>query len=149
MAEKLKLEELTERMFSEMLDWAKTAETFVGSQAPLYVEELLTYAFWKHLAHTGFWFLLLALAISSILYGLHLKFSKAVKKAIEDLKKEYNSYDIRDTKDDLNSKSSCFTIVGSVAAVFAFFVFVIHATLLAKVVLAPRVYLIEYLRNMF
>ena len=141
-------EELTERMFTEMLNWAKTAETFVGAQAPLYVEELLTYAFWVHLAQTGLWFFILALAIYTFCYGLKLEFGKAAKANIEAMKDDYNIYALTAAESNRVLKASLCTAIGGIVTIFSLVAFTVYIKFLAKVILAPRVYLVEHLQNM-
>ena len=125
------------------------AEELVVSEVPQFVSELLTFHWWQYLALTLFWLLVLAGA---------LKFTWHAGKAIginhESLKpeEENDSDDIRKQYSDTVYLGSSLVLlvifgVGLYSAVHCAASIGSNALQLLKISTAPRVYVVDYLRE--
>ena len=117
---------MKEELFSKLLGWVNTIEDFTMEQLPLFVEEILTYRAIYH----GIWASLGFLAVGVIIYLL-IKYR---------LKRDEDGYfDPGELFTFVFMWIANFILLGvSVAQTFKFIM----------VLVAPRLYLIEYVSNL-
>lgn len=122
------MKEQLEQKSIEMLGWLeqaiKTTAEFGAEQIPLFIQELLLYKFWMSLG--GFAIGVLALIIS--IYTL-FKFIKQCNK----------------DKNDMASPFSIFWIVPIMISIAV----IVNQTDWIMIKLAPRLYLLEYVKTLF
>lgn len=122
------MKEQLEQKSIEMLGWLeqaiKTTAEFGAEQIPLFIQELLLYKFWMSLG--GFAIGVLALIIS--IYTLF----KFIKRCNKD-------------KNDMASPFSIFWIVPIIISIAV----IVNQTDWIMIKLAPRLYLLEYVKTLF
>ena len=127
-------EELLAEFTGKLLEYANSVEIFAAENVPLYVEELLRYRFYEHLAKFAF---------PLSLFILVLALALMVKK----------SGDKRGWADKYDSlKDSYLTAIEIIAVLFIVTAVVMlvntrHIVQAVKIKAAPRVYVIDYLRG--
>lgn len=112
----------------KILQYMDHAEAFAGKEAPLYVDELLRFEFWRHVT-TGVFFV----ALLGVLIGVFL-FSTWASKNMNN--------------EDLWGSVCAFSGV-VMAVVFLISLFMVPSSFVDayKVKHAPRVYVIDYIKN--
>lgn len=116
----------------KLIEFIERSADFTTEQAPILIQEILTYSQLKYAMHAGF-------AALAILVGLgvvtHCQFRVYKSKSKEGL-----GYDI----------DSChaISILVAIATLVAFCPLISKLTMLFKVTFAPRMYLLEYLRDL-
>lgn len=106
------------------LEYIKQGTDFIKDQAPLYIQELVTY-------HCALYTSLVIIGIIGIITCIIL-----IKKALK-----YNSYN------DLDKQMTYFIFAMVIGIVSAFFVF-LNFSLMLKTWLAPRVFIMDYLMQL-
>jgi len=120
-------EEKLEQYIDELIEAVKSGMDFAGDQAPLYVEELLSYAVYYHTIYIiGF----------SIAFLICLFVTINTKK----------SWDNASYVDSLEWGVATY-LAGIISAIFAILI-TSNITSLIKVFVAPRVYLLEKIMNL-
>lgn len=114
----------------ELIAWVEQAKDFAEAQAPLVVEEMLRYGFWSNLLEASVGFLLIATAVSAVcLLVKHMK-----------------------SLDDIEDTNPAIAVPCGFAATICFMVgspiFFINAKTLLMLCLAPRLYIIEQLKDL-
>lgn len=114
---------MLEKYLEQIMSWLESGAMWIGEQAPLYVQELLTWRMWNHAIWNGLMLILLVATITS-----SIKFFKWVK--------------AKTTSSDGPGVGLTLSIIASVGL---FIGIVANTCALIKIIVAPKVYLIDYI----
>lgn len=129
---------MEEQIKERLMQYADTIDTYVqktanlaSEEVPKVIHEMLQYSAFEYGVKALFWSAIAAVSIYCI------------KKIYDVLSKEDSVYDMNDTE-------IAFPLILSVTCVILSVIFTINCVLvLGKIYFAPRLYLIEYLRDLF
>ncbi len=124
---------------TQAIEWLEKAGDFVAEQAPILVQELLTY---KMVQYTIFWILFVFIAVLFILVGRWLYINRErLYPTAEECRNRYTDF----SQDSVGTLYFTFKIGGSIliAVSTAFYL-----VAFLEIYLAPRVYILNYLRRL-
>jgi len=120
-----KIKEILPALQEKMLNWANKTEAFASEQIPLLVEEILLWNFWESVMMAVIAFIIIALSVWCLRICV-----------ITDIDKE---------DEEFYRISSVVALVTSIPSVI---VFTVQLFEIAKITITPRLYLVNYLKDM-
>ncbi len=128
-----------DEFIGQAVAWLEKAGDFVAEQAPILVQELLTY---KMVQFTIFWLLFVSIAVLFILVGRWCSINREkLYPTAEECQHSYSNF----SQDSAKTMYFVFKIMGSIVIAVST---ALYLSNFLQIYLAPRVYVLHYLRRL-
>lgn len=124
-----KIKEKISEVLPRLIEFVEKTAATAGEQVPLFIQELLSYSLWSQV-------LGICVTLTILIAGIWaMRYSYKVAGKIDDDSSEFGFMVV-------------IVIIAFFAAVISFITIIIQADEMVKIVLAPRVYILDYLRSL-